>query len=256
MRFINTQENNAAMNMAIDEALLLSKEPVLRVYQWKPAAMSLGYNQPTEQINIEECKKQNIDIIRRPTGGKAVLHKDELTYSVIIDTTSKLIPQHHKDNIIESYKIISKGILNALTSLNITAKMKDTKPVKTDTAICFNEPSWYEILHNNKKLVGSAQRRINNKILQHGSILIDVNIPEMCNLFNTDQQKAIKQTQERITTIDNISPKTFKEIADAMKLGFEQNFQLTLREDTLTQEEQQEANKLYKEKYTSKEWNS
>ncbi len=272
-RFINTGYNNAAMNMAIDEALLESKLPVLRVYSWKPAAISIGYNQNLQkEINIGECKQFGIDIVRRPTGGKAVLHDMELTYSVIIDVNSHgVIPDEHKDSILESYKIISKGILNALQHLGINTVMKDTKPVKTDTAICFNEPSWYEILAVNKnnqindneckisakKLIGSAQRRINGKILQHGAILIDCNIEKMCRLFNTNYDDAVKVTKERVTSIRQLTKKSisFQTLANALKLGFEKNFNIEFAEDNLTQEELAAATKLYKEKYNTEKWN-
>ncbi len=280
-RFINTGYNNAAMNMAIDEALLDSKLPVLRVYGWKPAAISIGYNQDIRKhINLDACKKLGIDIIRRPTGGKAVLHDMELTYSVIIDLndknydSNKIIPENHKDSILESYKIISKGILHALQSLRISAVMKETKPEKTDTAICFNEPSWYEILardssdngankNNNKeednwkKIVGSAQRRINGKILQHGAILLDCDIEKMCKLFNTDFESAVKATKERVTSLSQLTGRSiaFSELAAALKLGFEKNFNLELIDDNLTQEELAAADKLYKEKYNTDGWN-
>lgn len=275
-RFLNTGDNNAAMNMAIDEALLESKLPVLRVYGWKPAAMSVGYNQDLKKhINIDACKKLGIDIVRRPTGGKAVLHDThdmELTYSVIIDLNNKnydsdkIIPKLHKDSIIESYKIISKGILNALTSLGINAVMKETKPIKTETAICFNEPSWYEILSNNKKIVGSAQRRINGKILQHGAILIDCDVEKMCKLFNTDFECAVKTTKKRVTSINELRSLSsfrssshknisFDDVASAMKAGFKENFKLDFADDELTNEELAAADKLYNEKYITEEWN-
>lgn len=279
-RFINTGYSNAAMNMAIDEALLESKFPVLRVYGWKPAAISIGYNQDLKKhINLDACKKLGIEIARRPTGGKAVLHDKELTYSVIIDLndknydSDKIIPKNHKESILESYKMISKGILNALQSLGISAVMKDCKPEKTDTAICFNEPSWYEILADGKKLVGSAQRRINGKILQHGAILIGCDIEKMCKLFNTDFENAVKATKERVTSINelksinqlrNINKSTnrltdktitFQNIANALKLGFEKNFNIEFADDNLTQEELAAADRLYQEKYNTDGWN-
>ena len=270
-RFLNTGDNTAAMNMAIDEALLDSKLPVLRVYGWKPAAISIGYNQDLmKHINIEACKKLGIDIVRRPTGGKAVLHaapEMELTYSVIIDLndknydSDKIIPKLHKDSILESYKIISKGILNALQSLGISAVMKETKPIKTETAICFNEPSWYEILSTNKKIVGSAQRRINGKILQHGAILIGCDVEKMCKLFNTDFDAAVKATKERVTSINQLKSlssdkkTSFDDVADALKQGFEENFNLDFADDKLTDEELAAAERLYKEKYSLDKWN-
>ena len=129
--------------------------------------------------------------------------------------------------------------------------MKETKPEKTDTAICFNEPSWYEILSNNKKIVGSAQRRINGKILQHGTILIGCDVEKMCRCFNTDFDAAVKATKERVTSISQLIGKhiTFQSLANALKQGFEENFNLDFADDKLTDEELAAADKLCKEKY-------
>ena len=165
-RLLNTSYNTAPMNMAIDEALLASKTPVLRFYRWKPSALSLGYFQSIKDIDIKACKKHNVDIVRRITGGKTVLHDNELTYSIIIDENK--MPK----SIIDSYKIISKGILIALKNIGLKPEMKEAINKKTTSAICFNEPSYYEIIVNNKKIVGSAQTRKQGKLLQHGSILI------------------------------------------------------------------------------------
>ena len=176
-RLIDTSYSNAAMNMAIDEALLQSKEPVLRFYQWKPSALSLGYFQNVKDIDLKGCKKRKIDVVRRLTGGKTVLHDKELTYSLVID--EKLMPK----SVIESYKIISKCILYALKSLGVKASMKKSVKKSKSSAICFTEPSYYEIVVNGKKIVGSAQTRRQGKLLQHGSILLDVDYDKLISLL-------------------------------------------------------------------------
>ena len=251
-RLINTDYNSASTNMAIDEALLTSNEPVIRFYRWNPPALSLGYFQNIKDINIPYCKSQNIDIVRRITGGKTVLHDKELTYSIIIDET--LMPK----SIIDSYKLISKGILSALKQLNLNPEMNETVTSKQSSAICFNEPSYYEITVNNKKIVGSAQTRKNKKLLQHGSILIDLDYNKLVSTFNIkNKEETIKKTKERVTSINNELKKeiSYNILKNALIKGFQDNLKIKLEEDQLTKEELALANKLEKEKYSTKQWN-
>jgi len=269
-RLINTGFNTPAMNMAIDEALLTSKLPVLRFYGWKPAGLSLGYFQDIKDINVNFCKKNKIDIVRRITGGKTVLHDKELTYSFIINES--LMPK----SIIESYKVISKGILLALKELGIDASMKEeinkdlsiekntnitnhkNNKLKNNSAVCFNEPSYYEIISNNKKIVGSAQTRKNGKLLQHGAVLIDIDIEKYVNCFNLENMEdEIKKSKNRVTSINNELNKkiTYKDVAKAMENGFKKNFKVKLIKDKLYIKEIVLADKLYKEKYRTKGWN-
>jgi len=169
-RLIDTGLNTPGINMAIDEALLSSELPVLRFYSWKPAGLSLGYFQATKDIDTDYCKKNNIEVVRRLTGGNAVLHEKELTYSFIID--ANLMPF----DIVESYKKISKGIMAGLNNLGLAPELSEHGTEEAGSAVCFEEPSWYEMTINNKKIVGSAQKRIDGKVLQHGAVLIDLDI--------------------------------------------------------------------------------
>ncbi|MBW2980357.1 lipoate--protein ligase family protein [Candidatus Woesearchaeota archaeon] len=252
MRLIDTSYNNAAMNMAIDEALLQSKEPVLRLYQWKPSALSLGYFQDIKDINVKECEKRKIEIVRRLTGGKTIFHDKELTYSFVTD--EKEMPK----SIIESYKIISKGILYALKSLGISASMKKSiKKNKNKSPVCFNEPSYYEVVVNGKKIVGSAQKRFNGKLLQHGSILVDVDYDKLISLFNLkDKEKSVEISKKRITSIKEFNKRiSIKKLKKYLKEGFEKNLGIKLVNDKLTKDELKLAKKLAKDKYSTKNWN-
>ena len=177
--------------MAIDEALLISDRPVLRFYRWKPAAISLGYSQSIDELNLNQCERFGVDYVRRITGGKAVLHDKELTYSFIIN--EDIMPKR----IIDSYMVISNGILFALKQLGINAYMKDSVKKLPNSSICFNEPSYYEITVGNKKLVGSAQTRKTPKLLQHGSILMDINIEKMCSLFKNCTKRVVDYSKKR-----------------------------------------------------------
>jgi lipoyl(octanoyl) transferase len=250
-RYIDSGYNTPSMNMAIDEALLDSKLSVLRFYQWKPAALSLGYFQKTSDINVDYCKKNKIEIVRRLTGGNAVLHDQELTYSFIID--EKEMPS----SVIESYKVISKAILKALKNLGVDARMNENIESKEKSAVCFNDPSWYEIIVNNKKIVGSAQKRLNGKLLQHGSILFDIDIEKYAGCFKNNSKEMNNTLSKRITSINSELNRivSYEELATSLKKGFENELKISFISSMLSKEEEISANKISKEKYSANEWN-
>lgn len=250
-RLIDTGFNTASMNMAIDEALLNSDLPVLRLYQWKPAGLSLGYFQHIQQINTGYCKRNNMDIVRRPTGGNAVLHDKELTYSFIID--EKLMPK----SVTESYKKISTGILKALRLIGVDAAMNEEVEKGEKSPVCFNDPSWYEIVVDKKKIVGSAQKRVNGKLLQHGAVLIDVDVEKYCRCFNSFTPELFEKVKQRITSINNEVNKkvSYEKVAEAMRKGFEDELGIEFVEDELSKHEKELALKLNEKKYSTREWN-
>lgn len=147
----------------------------LRLYSWSPPALSLGYFQKEEAVvDQETCRRLGIDVVRRPTGGRAVLHHKELTYSIIV-------PQDHPKisaGVLDSYKFISIGIIEAFCSLNITATLASGKRrgQKLMPGSCFDAPSAYEVQIKGKKVVGSSQLRRHGVLLQHGSILLELPI--------------------------------------------------------------------------------
>ncbi len=180
-RYIDSGPHIAAYNMAVDEELLAcaqagERTPVLRFYAWAPPAVSLGrFQKMADAVNGDACRKHGFDIVRRITGGRAVLHRDELTYSIISPIANPLFPP----NVHGTYKVIAAGLVAGLRNLGIAAEIVSRgsrfsglvdKHAK-DPA-CFSSPSWYEIVVNGKKIIGSAQRRLSGAFLQHGSILI------------------------------------------------------------------------------------
>ena len=254
-RFIDTEFNDASTNMAIDEALALNCSiPILRIYQWKPAAISIGYNQNIQkEINIDYRKKNKIDIVRRLTGGKAIFHDKELTYSFILSENLNLLPK----DIVGSYKIIAQALVITLKKIGLNAEIKKQKE-KIATPICFNSSNWYELTVNNKKISGSAQRRFDGKILQHGPIIIDFDYEKNSLLFNSDNEiDNINNLKKRITSLKNELNKNIdiKELKEAIKDGFKKNFNFNIIDDSLTKEELLLAEKLRKEKYETDEWN-
>ena len=255
LRLIDTGFNDAFANMAIDEALAINcKEPILRIYQWKPKAVSIGYNQNMQkEINSEFCRKNNIDVVRRITGGKAVFHENELTYSFIIPEKLNLLPQ----NIVESYKIIANALVIALKKIGINANIRKINE-KINTPICFNSSSWHELTVNGRKISGSAQRRFEGKMLQHGPISIDFDYKTNSLLFKSNNEiDNIDNLKKRITSISNELNKEIdiKKLKDALRHGFEKNFDFGIVADSLNNDEKLLATKLLKEKYLTDEWN-
>ncbi len=254
-RLIQDGYHNAYTNMAIDEVLLQSEVPVLRFYRWRPPAISIGYFQRLEdEIDLEECKRRGIGYVRRITGGKAVLHDRELTYSFVI--SQDLMPK----SITESYKVISRAILTALENLGLEAEMSEKVKRTQKSSFCFNDPFYYEIVVNGKKIVGSAQVRKNGKLLQHGSILIDFDIEKMCSLFKGGGK--ISQVQEKVTSLNTKKVRgelgkriEFEDLALALKKGFEENFNVRLIPDELTRKEKILAQEIAAAKFSTREWN-
>ncbi len=171
---IKDGRRSGAYNMALDVYLIEHPPlyPLLRLYSWLPPAVSIGYNQNIHIINKDLLETYGVDIVRRPTGGRAVLHCCELTYSVIIP---KNIPLFNA-GIHELYYIVSKALVNGLQRYGISAAIERNKPNTTskenNVLTCFESTARFEIKSNGKKIVGSAQRRTAHAILQHGSIVL------------------------------------------------------------------------------------
>ncbi|NLG11991.1 MAG: lipoate--protein ligase family protein [Elusimicrobia bacterium] len=227
-----------AENMETDYALWRSASngksvPVLRFYQWSPSAVSLGYNQsPQNIINTDFCKEKNIPVVKRPTGGSAIFHDIELTYSFcgnIKDHPSFALP-------FASYIAVCRGIINGLQRLGIGAGIRgisESKEPSYTTRDCFSLSSRHDIVANGKKIVGSAQRRNKDAFLQHGSILIDINRELWDNIFTekTDFSK-INTLKELLE--DGIAVHT---LIAYIKEGFGEAFEVCFEESVLTAEE-------------------
>ncbi len=181
-RLLDTGSNPAAYNMALDEELLARAQagdrvPVLRFYGWSPPAVSLGrFQDIAASVDRDACARLGFDVVRRVTGGRAVLHRHELTYSITARTDDPFFPS----TVLGTYKVIAAGMVSALRSLGLPAEIVSRtgrNAVLVERApkdpSCFSSPSWYEIVVNGRKIVGSAQRRAGGAFLQHGSLLID-----------------------------------------------------------------------------------
>ncbi len=276
-RLIKGNYHTGFMNMAIDEAIMIAHReglvpPTIRFYQWSPPAVSLGYFQDLKkEIDVNACKNMGIDIIRRATGGKAVLHDKELTYSFIIRENHPLV----NNSILETYKKISGGMIRGLSYLGITAELVPLKEkIKSDSldkeknseipypdikSICFSVPSQYEVQVEGKKIVGSAQVRKKEIVLQHGSLLIELEKDKLFSVFNfpSVQIREGLKTRFNATSLEEILKRkiSFSELSEILPRGFEEEFGVKLSEGKLTEQEEKISKDLLKNKYSTYEWN-
>ena len=246
-RLLLTGENTAFVNMAVDKAILVAHSegkvpPTVRFYSWVPPAISIGYFQSIlEEIDIDACKKFGVDYVRRITGGGAVFHEKELTYSIVIAESHPLIPK----NILSSYERICNALIRGLQQLGIHGTYA---PIN-------------DIVVERKKISGNAQTRKMNTVLQHGTILLDVDVETMFSLLKVPNEKIkdkmITDVKQRVTSVHHIlgTHVGFDQVAAAMKQGFEEEFNVALVEGSLTSEEKKLARKFEKECFSAFEWN-
>lgn len=205
MKFIPYEIKNGKENMQIDSDLLdlaiteQFKEPIFRLYGWEPACVSLGRNQKSDFLNTSLLNKYGIDVVRRLTGGRALLHDDEITYSYICPVNFL----EHGENITSSYKEISQILINALRKLRIETDFGTTKRPDTHFDYCMLISTGADLCYHGRKLIGSAQFRKDGYILQHGSILYDYNPVLLKEIFNEEVHG--------LTSIKEINPALTKE---------------------------------------------
>jgi len=208
VRLLETEYNSALFNMALDEALMHELEAksdgsgnqatvhpfpsaILRIYGWKPAAVSIGYFQSMElEVQVNECKKRGIDLVRRITGGGAVLHEAELTYSFVTNTFAS--------DIMQSYILICNPVVQAIRKLGFDARFAPLNDI---------------IIGNGVKVSGNAQTRRKNVLLQHGTILLDLDVERMFSVLKVPSEKmkdkVIDDVKKRVVGIN----RSFDEVA-------------------------------------------
>jgi lipoate-protein ligase A len=222
-------------NMAVDEFLLsdLENRPqgpstYLRFYEWNIPTLSLGISQKASKVvNFDFCRRQGIEVVRRITGGKAVLHHQEITYAVISNDAGLFPPK----DILGTYRLIAKGLQTGLQALGIITSLAKSESVnhsspRTGTTVsCFALANHYEILFQGRKLAGSAQRRLNHAFLQHGSILLDYD-PKLWG--NALQSSLTPTASIGVATLkDFLSPGiTNSTIAETIASGFALTFSI------------------------------
>lgn len=231
MKLLKTGFSDACLNMGIDEALMKTcSEPVLRLYGWKPHAVSIGYFQGLEEeVDLDACKRHGVDVVRRVTGGGAVYHADEVTYSFV--TTE------FDGNILDSYKDICAGVLLGLKKIGVDGSFAPLN----------------DLIVGGKKFSGNAQTRRGGVLLQHGTILLSVDVDRMFDLLKVPSEKMkgklISDVKQRVVGI----AKPFDETVQAVVDGFEEHYGLNFEPMDLS-EGQMTLARQFAEKYRSAEW--
>lgn len=256
--------------MAVDQALLEAvgagrSDPVLRVYGWAPPAVSLGYGQdPRRELDLERCQDLGIEVVRRPTGGRAVLHWDELTYSVVLPEEEPRLGRSVGD----IYRTIGQCLVAGLRRYGVDASLERAalRPGGNRSAAarspCFASTARWEVVLQGRKLVGSAQRRAEGAVLQHGSLLLGPEherLLELLPLATSAERDAARQQLRTSSTCLRACTRRdadFEELAGCLAAGFAGCLGLELRPGGLTAAEDSRAEELLAQGYAGMDWRS
>jgi lipoyl(octanoyl) transferase len=293
-RLLTTPAATGAENMALDEALLDSviagAAPLVRFYGWQPGCLSVGTNQPlAAQIDTGWVLSQGFTLVRRPTGGRAVLHDGprELTYSLVAPVDDSRV----SGGVVESYRKISSGLVLGLARLGIAARMAEPPEVAAERgasplaaaraeiaarrsgrpnpghsdpagAVCFDEATDYEITVDGRKVIGSAQTRRGGVLLQQGSVLLDADLERWSRAFRHPSEDARLRAQTHLTLrmagLNDFAPAPLDAaaVAEALAAGFAEALGVTLAPDDLTADERRRWAELTGAKYATDAWTS
>ncbi|MFN2292038.1 MAG: biotin/lipoate A/B protein ligase family protein [Anaerolineae bacterium] len=261
-RLIVDGEADGPSNMAVDEAILRavaagSQPPTLRFYGWSPPCLSLGRNQPLADADLTACRAAGIDVVRRPSGGQAVLHADELTYSVVLVQTDP----RSEGGVLEAYRRISDGLLLGLEALGVAAvqAVGQRGGDHASTPICFETPSEYEVTVGGRKLVGSAQWRSRGGVLQHGSLPLSGDLTRIVRyvvMAEREREEKRRLLLGRVVTLEEAAGQrlSFEDGVEAMTEGLAQVLNLELVREELSEQERASAWSLRQSRYTARDW--
>ena len=264
-RLVITPPARGAWNMALDESILEHAQagrraslPTLRLYAWDPACLSLGHAQPFADVDMTRLKERGWEVVRRATGGRAILHTDELTYSVIAPNDEPRVA----GSVLESYNRLAQALLLGVKNLELSVEMKEGKANgnSTPNPVCFEVPSTYEITVDGKKLIGSAQARKKEGMLQHGSLPLTGDLTRICQTLvfenETTREDASKRLLARATTVESALGRavSWETAAQAFIHAFEAQLGLSFERGDVTESESRRANELVKEKYIHPSW--
>ncbi len=258
-RLIELETHDAFMNMALDEACCEAVAsggawPTIRFYRWQPSAVSIGYFQSLQdEIALDECAVAGVDIIRRRTGGGAVYHdyEGEITYSVIVPEKMLSDASGTTLGITESYHEICGWIVNGLARVGIEAEFKPINDIVAKVGLPDGSATF-------KKISGNAQTRRGGVVLQHGTILFNVDVRKMFSLLKVGKEKIadkmIAAVEERVTSVTHVRPDVSREaLYEALRAGFMDGKKFEV--GTWSAEELERARVLVDERYNTKEWN-
>ncbi|MCU0510546.1 MAG: lipoate--protein ligase family protein [Anaerolineae bacterium] len=252
-----------AENMAVDEAIAQAiaaqlVPPTLRFYAWAPPCVSLGRNQPVAGVDLARRAALGYDVVRRPTGGRAILHTDEMTYSIVAAPDHPLMHGY----VLDSYLRISHGLVAGLRRLGIDAEeAPGTNRAGPDvSAACFEVPSAYEIVASGRKVLGSAQARRSTSVLQHGSLPLVGDLTRVvdCLAFDDEaEREALRASLKgHAATLEELLGRvvTYDEAVDALAAGMVEALGIELRRGELTDQERAWTAQLMAEKYQHDSW--
>lgn len=262
-RLILDKPASGAWNMAVDEAILEQagrgdSPPTLRLYAWQPACLSLGYAQPYADVDESRLAANGWDVVRRPTGGRAILHTDELTYSVTTAPSEAIM----EGTVLESYNRIASALLTACHSLDLPVSMEQHIPPAEAAkgAVCFEVPSAYEIVLDGKKLIGSAQARKREGILQHGSLPLHGDLTRIVQALAFENESTRENTAirllKRATTAETHLQRVvgWETAAQALVGAFQLTLGLNFERGELSGAEKARAEELIQIKYAHPDW--
>ncbi len=262
-RLLITPPARGAWNMALDESILEhigrgESIPTLRLYAWTPACLSLGHAQPFADVDVPRLKQCGWEVVRRVTGGRAILHTDELTYSIIAPSNEPRV----EGSVLESYSRLAQALLLAVKNLEMPVEMKQGKATESTTPnpVCFEVPSTYEITVDGKKLIGSAQARKKEGVLQHGSLPLIGDLTRICQalVFENEsaRENASKRLLERATTVESALGReiSWETASQAFIHAFEAQLGLSFERGELSESESRRTDELVKEKYDHSSW--
>lgn len=265
-RMIKTEAFSGAMNMAIDEVLLQDVQagkspPVVRLYRWSPATVTLGYAQRGEQqVNRDYCRENRIDIVRRITGGRAVLHDDEVTYAVISRHEGLF-----SGDPLQSYRTIAEVLLACLRHFGLDAEVSGrhagtSSAVAVEQSACFTAPAQFEIVCQGKKICGSSQKRAQGAFLQHGSLPVNLDLEKLFCALNTDmtltQEQGVKRLADKVGWMNlfRAEPCDVAQVEACLAKIFSEVWPVDFQVLPLTQEELARAENLAEFKYRHLDW--
>jgi len=250
--------------MALDEAILEhigrgEAIPTFRLYAWDPACLSLGHAQPFSDIDTTRLKERGWEAVRRLTGGRAILHTDEITYSVIAPNDEPRLA----GSVLESYNRLAQALLLAVQQLDLPVEMEDEvaqDAILRNNPVCFEVPSTYEITVDGRKLIGSAQARKKEGVLQHGSLPLTGDLARICQALvfadEARREEASKRLLARAATVKSALGRvvSWETAAESFIRAFERQLGLSLERGELSSSESNRTEELVKQKYDHPSW--
>ncbi|MDQ1909719.1 biotin/lipoate A/B protein ligase family protein [Paenibacillus sp. GD4] len=273
-RLVDSGACSPAYNMALDEAILTAHSeglvpPTVRFYGWSPASLSIGYFQKAEgEVDLERVEREGLGFVRRPTGGRAVLHDRELTYSIIVAESYPGIPR----GVTEAYRVLSEGLLLGFRHLGLDAAMvslaseeEQRQYASMGSAACFDSPSWYELVVEGRKVAGSAQTRQKGVVLQHGSILLELDVEQLFGLLRFPSERVMERMKQQFVkkavAINDIlrdlgrPAVELDQVKESFERGLAEGLNVRFEREEPTSYEVELAEQLAAEKYGHAEWN-